>query len=68
MAEVKIQIRDKGPYLVTGDVELLDGEGNRFETKKSFALCRCGLSQNKPFCDGSHKENFDDCTRAKDVL
>jgi CDGSH-type Zn-finger protein len=48
-------------------VELLDAEGNRFEHKKSFALCRCGLSQRKPFCDGSHKGNFDDCTRAKET-
>ncbi|GGE24216.1 hypothetical protein GCM10011571_27950 [Marinithermofilum abyssi] len=68
MADVKITVRDKGPLLVKGDVEMVDAEGNRFETKKQFALCRCGLSQNKPFCDGAHAGNFDDCARASKVL
>ncbi len=68
MAKVQIRIRDKGPYLVTGDVELVDAEGNRYAVEKSFALCRCGLSQKKPFCDGSHRGRFDDAPRAKEVL
>lgn len=68
MASVTIKVRDKGPYLVTGDVELVDAEGNRFEKKEKFSLCRCGLSANKPFCDGTHKGNFEDCARAKQVL
>lgn len=65
MKGVTITVRDKGPYIVRGEVELLDAEGNPFETKKQFALCRCGLSENKPFCDGSHKGNFEDRSRAK---
>ncbi|PTX58831.1 iron-binding CDGSH zinc finger protein [Melghirimyces profundicolus] len=68
MADVKIQTMDRGPLIVRGEVELVDAEGNRFETKKQFALCRCGLSKNKPFCDGTHKGEFDDCARAKKVL
>ncbi|MDR6227508.1 CDGSH iron-sulfur domain-containing protein [Desmospora profundinema] len=68
MANVKIQTMDRGPLIVRGEVELVDAEGNRFETKKQFALCRCGLSQNKPFCDGAHSGNFEDCVRAKNVL
>lgn len=65
MSEVKITVRDDGSYGVKGPVELLDAEGNKFETKESFSLCRCGLSQNKPFCDGSHKGQFDSKPRAK---
>ncbi|SMO94513.1 CDGSH iron-sulfur domain-containing protein [Melghirimyces algeriensis] len=68
MEHVKIQTMDKGPLIVRGDVELVDADGNRFETKRSFALCRCGLSTNKPFCDGNHKGEFEDCVRAKRVL
>ncbi|TCT19986.1 CDGSH-type Zn-finger protein [Melghiribacillus thermohalophilus] len=53
--KVKIKINDHGSILVKGDVELVDAEGNIFETKKAFSLCRCGASSNKPFCDGTHK-------------
>ncbi|MFC4558291.1 CDGSH iron-sulfur domain-containing protein [Virgibacillus kekensis] len=52
----KIKVNDNGPLLVTGDVELIDAEGNVFETKKAFSICRCGQSSNKPFCDGTHKK------------
>ncbi|MCI0184022.1 MAG: CDGSH iron-sulfur domain-containing protein [Acidibacillus sp.] len=68
MADVKITVRDKGPYLVTGAIELVDAEGNVFETKEQFTLCRCGHSHNKPFCDGAHRGQFDDCARAEKVL
>lgn len=62
---VTIKVNDNGSLRVSGEVELLDAEGNRFTTKESFSLCRCGLSKNKPFCDGSHKGNFEDQSRAK---
>lgn len=65
MSDVTIKVMDKGPLFVSGSVELLDAEGNRFETKEKFALCRCGESTNKPFCDGSHSGRFEDCARAK---
>ena len=46
---------DNGPYLVKGPVVLLDADGNQFRTERAtVALCRCGGSQNKPFCDGTH--------------
>ncbi|WP_077622782.1 CDGSH iron-sulfur domain-containing protein [Sediminibacillus massiliensis] len=62
-----IQIRDNGSILVKGDVELLDAEGNVYETKPAFSLCRCGASSKKPFCDGSHKAiGFESKLRAKD--
>ncbi|WP_186576012.1 CDGSH iron-sulfur domain-containing protein [Aquibacillus kalidii] len=51
-----LKIRDNGSILITGDVELVDAEGNVYETKPAFSLCRCGMSSNKPFCDGTHKE------------
>ncbi|WP_164667303.1 CDGSH iron-sulfur domain-containing protein [Virgibacillus doumboii] len=51
-----IKVNDNGPYLVKGNVEMVDAKGNVFETKKAFSLCRCGQSSNKPFCDGTHKK------------
>jgi CDGSH-type Zn-finger protein len=57
---VKITIRPSGPYLVEGeDVELLDVNGAKIDTSSRgprFALCRCGASVTKPFCDGTHSK------------
>lgn len=53
-----ITIRDNGPLLVQGPLTVVDAAGNQFPVpteKPSVALCRCGQSKNKPFCDGSHK-------------
>jgi CDGSH-type Zn-finger protein len=61
MAEIKIL--DNGPLLAAG-VTVVDGEGNKLETKEQVYLCRCGRSGNKPFCDGSHKNNFESVVRA----
>jgi CDGSH-type Zn-finger protein len=58
MSEVKIRTRDHGPLVVEGVFLLHDAEGNPFpldRNKPAIALCRCGASANKPFCDGSHK-------------
>ena len=57
MADVTIRTRENGPYLVSGPLSLVDHEGNAFDLgdKDTIALCRCGASSNKPFCDGSHK-------------
>jgi CDGSH-type Zn-finger protein len=56
-SEVVIKTRENGPFVVTGPVTLLDHQGHKFETPASgnIALCRCGHSQKKPFCDGSHR-------------
>jgi CDGSH iron-sulfur domain-containing protein 3 len=58
MAEhTKITALDNGPYLVKGPVVLLDAEGNEFRVERAtVALCRCGRSANKPFCDGTHSK------------
>jgi CDGSH-type Zn-finger protein len=55
---VKIQIRPNGPYLVEGEVEILDPAGNKVDTsaRPRIALCRCGASVTKPFCDGTHSK------------
>jgi CDGSH-type Zn-finger protein len=55
---VKIEIRPNGPYLVEGDVELIDPTGKKVDTtgRAKIALCRCGGSVNKPFCDGTHSK------------
>jgi len=60
MADVKIQALKNGPLLVSGVIEIVDHEGKPTPASKTpAALCRCGHSTAKPFCDGSHrKENF----------
>ena len=75
----KIKVSKNGPYIVSGETPLAehkmefdeDGnpckwrEGKRFPSQGNYALCRCGGSQNKPFCDGTHtKANFDGTERA----
>jgi CDGSH-type Zn-finger protein len=53
--QTKITALDNGPYLVKGPVLLVDAEGNEFLAERAtVALCRCGGSMTKPFCDGTH--------------
>lgn len=54
-----INVRPNGPLIVTGEFKLLDGEGNAYtlENPERCVLCRCGGSANKPFCDGTHRNN-----------
>ncbi len=58
MAErTRITVLDNGPYLVKGPILLLDAEGNEFRAEReTVALCRCGGSTTKPFCDGTHSK------------
>jgi CDGSH-type Zn-finger protein len=54
-----IKVRQNGPYLVDvpEDVTLIDWNGQEYVIpKRPFALCRCGASTNKPFCDGTHSK------------
>jgi len=54
--KIKINALDNGPYLVKGAV-VVDAEGNEFRSEhQKIALCRCGASTNKPFCDGTHSK------------
>ncbi|HEV8146369.1 MAG TPA: CDGSH iron-sulfur domain-containing protein [Bryobacteraceae bacterium] len=54
----KITIRNNGSVLIEGDFTIQDAAGNPFDLagRTQIALCRCGQSENKPFCDGSHKK------------
>ena len=54
---VTIKVRQNGSLLIEGeDVKLIDWTGAEYVVpKRPFALCRCGQSKEKPFCDGSHK-------------
>ena len=52
---VTITIRENGPYLVDGEFRLVDAAGNEVPVRKR-ALCRCGGSTTKPFCDGTHSK------------
>ena len=56
MADVSIRPKPNGPYLVEGDIDLYDTGGAKVSTegRPKIALCRCGASSNKPFCDGTH--------------
>ena len=56
---ITIRLRDNGPMLIEGAVQILDAEGKPFAAnpdKPVIALCRCGKSENMPYCDGHHKE------------
>jgi CDGSH-type Zn-finger protein len=69
----KIKISEKGPYLVSGNIPLKKEiieigkedepetwkDGEKYPIQENYALCRCGNSNNKPFCDGSHDKGFD---------
>jgi CDGSH-type Zn-finger protein len=50
-----ITVSADGPYLVSGPVEIRNAEGALVRSVTKAALCRCGNSANKPFCDGSHR-------------
>jgi CDGSH-type Zn-finger protein len=58
MTTIRIRVRDNGPLVVDGEIEIVDALGRAFPLpvgKPSVALCRCGHSATRPFCDGSHK-------------
>ncbi len=58
---INIMPKKNGPLIVTGDLSeltLTDSDGNKYDIagKQAIALCRCGASVNKPFCDGQHSK------------
>lgn len=57
---LEIKARENGPYLIPVTATYIDAEGNqKTTTGTNIALCRCGGSSNKPFCDGTHRKiNF----------
>ena len=65
-----IKVRENGPYRVSGPITLIDADGNEFdlephEKNGTVALCRCGASTTKPFCDKTHSRiGFEAAERA----
>ena len=60
MAKTKITVNSNGPLRIESDFEIVDKNGNVYDLagREVLSLCRCGLSKNKPFCDGSHNGHF----------
>jgi len=57
--ETKVEVLENGPLLIYGTLKVTHNDGREEIKNKTTAFCRCGLSHNKPFCDGTHtKENF----------
>jgi len=56
----EVDVVPDGPLYLSGDCTLKSAEGEVLLTDDRIALCRCGLSANKPLCDGSHKNQFSD--------
>ena len=57
--EIKVEALENGPLLIYGTLHITDSNGTEEKKNKTTAFCRCGASQNKPYCDGAHvKVNF----------
>jgi CDGSH-type Zn-finger protein len=59
MDTVVIKVRHNGPYKVTGPIKVIDADDREYDLAdrgETIVLCRCGGSQSKPFCDGTHKQ------------
>ncbi len=52
--QINVQVLDDGPLYLQGGIAVESATGDRYETRNRTALCRCGASANKPFCDGAH--------------
>jgi CDGSH-type Zn-finger protein len=52
--DVSIIPSENGPYIVSGTLRLVAPDGHEIEHPDPMAMCRCGHSSNKPFCDGTH--------------
>lgn len=69
MSKTKLTISKNGFIKVEGDFEIVDPEGVVYNVqgRTSLGLCRCGLSANKPFCDGAHRNGFEHESAAFDL-
>ena len=61
MTKTRITPNSNGSLRIEGDFEIVDKDGNVYGLggREVVSICRCGLSNNKPFCDGSHKGHFE---------
>jgi CDGSH-type Zn-finger protein len=69
MTKTKITVNSNGSLKVDGEFEIVDSQGNVYglQGRTIVSLCRCARSANKPFCDGSHKGNFEHQASAFDL-
>ena len=69
MSKTKLTINSNGSVKVEGDFEIVDIQGNSYnlQGRTVLGICRCGLSNNKPFCDGSHRNHFEHEATAFDL-
>ena len=70
MSDFKVIVRNNGPLRLEGDIAIVDQDGSPFGLagRTVVSLCRCGHSQNKPFCDGSHnKVGFESVCPAREL-
>lgn len=70
MSDFKVIVRSNGPYRLEGDITICDEAGKVFGLagRAVVSLCRCGHSENKPFCDGTHnKIGFQSAIEARDL-
>ncbi|HWE53057.1 MAG TPA: CDGSH iron-sulfur domain-containing protein [Bryobacteraceae bacterium] len=70
MPATKVTVNNDGSIRIEGDFEIADPQGQTFGLagRTAIGLCRCGASQNKPFCDGSHaRTGFQDKVVARDL-
>ena len=66
----KVTVLNNGPIRIEGEFTIQDSEGNSFglSGRSVISLCRCGMAENKPFCDGSHaRTGFQDKVVARDL-
>ncbi|MCB7479694.1 CDGSH iron-sulfur domain-containing protein [Christiangramia sediminis] len=61
MSKTKLTVLNNGSIKIEGDFEMVDKDGNNYGLggRELISVCRCGLSSNKPFCDGSHRKHFE---------
>jgi CDGSH-type Zn-finger protein len=69
VAKTKITVNSNGSLRIEGDFEIVDKLGNEYGLggRELVSICRCGLSKNKPFCDGAHKGHFEHDAQAFDL-
>jgi CDGSH-type Zn-finger protein len=68
MADTDIVVFPNGPLRISGNFVIKDGQGKSFDLsgRTAISLCRCGFSENKPFCDGSHgRKGFQSVVEAR---
>ena len=66
----KVIVFNNGPIRIEGDFTVVDAEGKEFGLggREAIGLCRCGHSENKPFCDGKHGvKGFESVCAARDL-